>query len=465
MRNTNHQRERLLIKHGRVIDGTGREPAKQMSVLIAEGKIAAMGSQAEQEAKGQAKDITVINAQGKTVMPGLIDAHVHITYGEISSPEQYYYASPAYGALRSAWHAQKVLRAGVTSMVEPNGVWNIGVALRDAIASGMVEGPRMITAGPALQTQTATGMPSWRLEAPLPLGNLVNTKDEMIRTVRRQITDGADIIKVIGSADCSTGNAVNDIEVQTFSFEELKAITDEVHRLRRKVIVHARVGSAAADAARAGVDCIFHASFLSEEDLEAVATSGVPVLPALTLLANIAEWGKEVGTPQGYIDVCKREMDCAVEVLPQLRKAGVRFVMGSESGFSLTPYGHWHARELEISVKYLGFTPMEAILTATRNGAYLFDLEDRMGTLEVGKIADVLIVDGDPLADITVLQDRQCLMVIKNGQLVDNTRPWPERQPPRFESVPYMSAMPLTQDKVRHQAAKNNVARRRLASA
>ena len=450
----NHQKEKVLIKNGRLIDGIGKEPVDQVPLLIADGKIVAIGRQAEQEVKGRSKQVTVIDAQGKTVMPGLIDAHVHITYGEIRSPEQYYYAGPAYGALRAAWNIPKVLWAGVTSMVEPNGVWNIGVALRDAIAAGMVEGPRMVTAGRALIPQMATGMPSVLLEAPLPLGEIVNTKDEMISAVRRQIADGVDIIKVIGSADRTTGNAVNDIEVQTLSFEELKAIADEVHRLGRKVIVHARVGSAAADAARAGVDCIFHASFLSDADLEVLVRSKVPICPTLTFLVNTVEFGKEVGSPQGFIDSCKRELDCAVKVLSEAHKSGVVFVAGSESGFEITPYGHWHARELEIFVKYLGFDPMEAILTATRNSAYLFNGGDQIGTLEAGKAADLLIVDGDPLRDITVLQDRQRLTVIKGGQLVDNTQPWPERQAPRFESVPYLSLMLLTQDKVRHPLAK-----------
>lgn len=462
MLQANNKKAKLLIKDGKVIDGI-RPASEQMSLLIADGKIVAVGKEAEEEAK-RAKEVKVIDAGGKTVMPGLIDAHVHITYGEIRSPEQYYYASPAYAALRAAWNARKVLWAGVTSMVEPNGVWNVGVAVRDAIASGMVEGPRMVTAGPALVTQTAIGMPSWRLEAPLPLGNVVNTKEEMIRAVRRQITDGVDIIKVIGSADCSTGNAVNDIEVQTFSLEELRAITEEVHRLGRKVIVHARVGSAAADAARAGVDCIFHASFLSEADLEAIVGSGVPVCPTLTFLANIAEWGKEVGAPQGYIDVCKREFEVAIKVLAQAHKAGVRFVAGSESGFEVTPYGHWHARELEIFVKHLGMSPMEAILSATRNSAYLLGLEGRVGALEVGREGDVLIVDGDPLKDIAVLQDVGRLTVIKGGRVVDKSGLWPERRAPRFESVPYMSLRPLTRDRVQGKA-EQAISKKRLASA
>ncbi|MBM3573100.1 MAG: amidohydrolase family protein, partial [Alphaproteobacteria bacterium] len=215
----------------------------------------------------------------------------HITYGDATNREELsFYTSPQYGALRAAHNARKVLRAGVTSMADPISISNIGVALRDGIRSGIVEGPRLVTAGRALSTAQASGYPN-RLHpadgfaSGVPLAG----KDEIVREIRKQVNDGVDFIKVMGSCESTSGNSFDTKEYQTFSYGELETIMDEAHRLGRKVAVHARSGPAAADVARAGADWIFHCSFMTEKHLEVIHRTRRVICPTLTYLANAAD--------------------------------------------------------------------------------------------------------------------------------------------------------------------------------
>jgi imidazolonepropionase-like amidohydrolase len=393
----------------------------------------------------------VIDAEGKTVMPGLIDSHCHINYGEVETEEELDLYTPLeYRALRAAWNAEKVLRAGVTSICDPGSTGVVSVAVRDAIEAGMFPGPRMTAGGRYLSThQSITDFyPSWIGVPPTSSGVLTRTRDEMVLEVRRQAKDGFDVIKIGGSGQ-SLFNVYSDSEVDAFTLDELKVIVDEAHRLGRLVTSHARPGTAAANAARAGVDWIQHASYMSDADLEIVARSGRAICPTWTLYANLIDWGKDFGVPPAVVDQFKRELDVAVKVLRRAHEAGVPLMAGTDSGFALTPYGHWHARELELFVEYLGLSPMEAIVTATRNNARALRNASEVGTLEPGKLADILIVDGDPLTQIGILQDRSRLVcILKGGVPVDTTRPWPERRVWSYEKAMILSRGLLTRDAV-----------------
>jgi imidazolonepropionase-like amidohydrolase len=171
-----------------------------------------------------------------------------------------------------------------------------------------------------------------------------------------------------------------------------------------------------------------------------VVKAGAPICPAWTLVANIAEWGHEFGTPPALRDEFRRELDVAVKVIRRAHEAGVILLVGTDSGFAATPYGDWHARELELFVRLLDFSPMEAIVAATRNNALTLRNGSEVGTLEPGKLADILVVDGDPLRDITVLADRRRLaMIIQNGRPVDTSGPWPERKVWPYERTMMLS--------------------------
>jgi imidazolonepropionase-like amidohydrolase len=449
----------LLIRDGNVLDGTGSSVRRNCSVLVKNGIIVQLGEDAEAHSTSL-KDISVIDARGKTVMPGLIDAHCHITYGNANSDQDMMAnTTPEFGALRAAWSCGQVLSAGVTSLSEPNSLHNIGAALRDAVKSGMVEGPNIISAGAGIAPPYATGWGNWMRG--YTGVTVVENLDEAVKAVRRQVNEGVDFIKIFGSAEAVTGNAsLMAGELVAFSLRELQGMVEEAHRLGRKVAVHARAGQAVADAARAGADWIFHASFTTEAQLEVVAKSGAVVFPTLTLLANMGEWGHTVGVSAHLISLCQTELKAAAKILSQARKLGVPLAIGSEAGFSVTPYGEWHAREMELFVEHLGYSPMEAIVGMTRDNARILGFE-KIGVIAQGMAGDVIVVNGDPLADIRIFQDRtRIVAVIRNGEPVDLARARRDRRPMPYEKFHPYATQQLTAEKVRPSAPTSAPGRR-----
>jgi len=446
---------KILIRGGALIDGNGGPPLGEGALLIEGERIRAVGARREVEKGLELRDpaLRIIDADGKAIMPGLIDSHCHINYGEPETEEELDLYTPVeYRALRAVWNAQKVLRAGVTSICDPGSTGLVSVAARDAIEAGMFEGPRVTAGGRYLSThQSITDYyPTWIGVPETSSGVLTQTRDEMVGEIRRQVKQGVDVIKIAGSGQ-SLFNVYASSDVEAFTLDELRVIVDEAHRLGRKVTTHARSGRATSDAARAGVDWIQHASFMSDDDLNEVLKAGTPICPTWTLLANAIDWGDRFRVPPPLIDEFRRELEVGVKALRRAHEAGVKLMMGSEAGFAITPYGHWHARELELFVRHLGMSPMEAILTATRNNTLALRNGSEVGSLETGKLADVLVVDGDPLRDIRVLQDRSRLAVIvRGGTVVDTDRPWPERRIWPYERTLTLGGL-MTQEAVSRQ--------------
>lgn len=449
---------RYLITGGSVLDATGSKPKKKTALFIEDGRIAKIGR--EEAVKAHAAKVCgnacrTIDATGKTVMPGMIDVHVHTSYGDVTSAEELnLYASGEYRALRGALNIRKVLRAGVTSLVDPGGTWRVATALRDAVNAGMIEGPRMKVASQYLTTYNGIGsvFPTW-VEHPVSAFSVMcNTRDELVKEVRRQVRDSVDVIKVSGDGDVlrSEGGMGGSL-----TLDDLKAVSEITHLLGKRCTIHARGRRAARDAVEAGFDWIIHASYIEEEDVDAFLETGTPINPTLVLLANVVEWGPDLGCPAPILEGLKRELDAAHRNLSRAHRAGVTMMAGSDSGQSSVPYGEWHARELEIMQDVLGMSAMEAIQTGTRNAAFALGMEDRIGTLEEGKYADVLVVDGDPLADITVLQDKERLdVVMKDGEIVDTRTPLPQPRIHRWEKPQRIWSDPrtATQEFVRTEA-------------
>lgn len=418
----------LLIEHGDVLDCTGMPPMPNASVLVRNDRVHSVGRDVSGADVPRHEPLTILDATAKTVMPGLIDAHCHMTYGESRTEEEIdLYTSAELRTLKAAFNAQKVLRAGVTGISQPGGSYYIGVGLREAIADGIVQGPRMTSAGRYITT--SNGLTDWYPDSVgVPAGSigiLANTLPEMVNEVRRQIKNGVDLIKL---ADSPFG------DYQAFTTDELKAISDLVHQLGKRITIHAR-GSAEVGAANdAGIDWIMHGNVMTDDVIDKLATKNTPLVPTLLLLANIVDWGERVGAPTELRDGMARALDKTADTLHRAHAAGVTFVMGTDSGFSVNPYGEWHARELELLMTYAGLTSMEAIQAGTRNAAVTLNLEGQIGTLTPGHIADILIVDGDPLADIRVLQDKRRIeTVIQSGKPVvfDETalrRRWPHHR-------------------------------------
>jgi len=411
----------LLIENGNVIDGQGSPAANGTSVLVKDDRIAAVGADATRDQVPRGDSVEVIDASDRTVMPGLIDVHCHMTYGEaLANEEIEIYTGVEQRTLVAAWNLNKVLRAGVTSISQPGGTYNIGVALRDGIDSGMLQGPRMTTAGRYIATANSLTGKAYGREIGdghgpgNPGGSLsvlANTRDEMLREVRLQVREGVDLIKL---ADSPFG------EYQAFTDDEMKAIFDLVHQLNRKVTIHAR-GSAEVNAAvNAGADWIMHGNIMTDDVIENLAGSKITLVPTLLLLANIADFGAHFGAPAGLRDGCKRMLETTAETLHKTHDAGVIFGSGTDTGFGIIPFGEWHARELELLVTYVGLSPAEAIVAGTRNGAKMMNLEGQLGQLTPGALADIIVVKGDPVKDITVLQNKRNIeVVIKNGTIVE----------------------------------------------
>lgn len=408
----------LLILNGMVIDGTGAPPFAA-AVLICGNEIKAVGEQALAQAALLA-ECARFDATGMTVMPGLIDAHCHISFDEVSSNDElFFHRRQSLAAIIAATNARKLLTAGVTGFFDADSIFELGIDVRDAIDAGVIEAPRMTTGAYAMLT--SVGGTAGRLipeEGIIGYGKVVRTMDEIRIEVRRQIKAGADWIKVHVTGLVPRQRSAG--ELQVWSAEELKLVCDVAHDLGTPVVGHCRGGKSVLSAAKAGFDMLLHATGMDEAAMEAVADRKIPIAPTFTFQANLADYGSVVGADPFLQDLFRREIADNAAPLQAMHKAGVPILCGSESGFSLTPYGEWHYRELEVLVRDIGLTPLEAIRSATFEGARALRLEGRVGEIAAGKLADVIVVDGDPSKDVTVLGRRERLkLVVANGRQID----------------------------------------------
>lgn len=430
----------ILVTGGTLIDGTGSPARPSTDVLVEPDRIVAVG---EDAASSAVADATVIDAAGKTVMPGLIDSHVHCTFDDvISNDELFFHRDPTIAAFATAKNLQKILRSGVTSIMDPDTLFEMGPRIRDSITAGLIEGPRMKTGVQALMT--SVGGTAGNLvpdDGTVGYARITNTRDEMITWTRRHIKMGADWIKIHATGSIPTKPG----EVAVWSEDEMRVVCDTAHELGIPVAAHCRNAESTTWAARAGVDLILHASFMDDDGLEAVIANRSAICPTFTFLANLADFGARVNASPGMEDVFRGEIQATGKMMRKAYDAGVPILCGSESGFALTPYGHWHGREMEVLVEALDLTPLEAITCATKNNAIAMQAEGQVGTIEPDRWADVIVVDGDPLVDIRVLNDRRCMSaVISRGELVDLDRPWPEWEHVKGWKVGGWAAEPLT---------------------
>ncbi|WP_397475864.1 amidohydrolase family protein [Pusillimonas sp.] len=405
-----------------LIDGTGSAPIENATIRIEGGRIAAIWQGGVRPPEHDEPADETQDISGKTIVPGLIDAHCHISYGEGKSAEEVdIYGGAEWATVRAVWNAGKVLKSGVTTFCDPGSTWNVAVSCRDAVNNGMFEGPRIFAAGRHISADGgfADYFPSW-LGMPVSAeGVLCSTPDEMRREVRRQVKNRVDLIKISGDSQAQDSS----LDVgPCFSDEELQCVVSTAHDLGRKVTIHSRYAKTVAAAARAGVDWVIHASFMDKGDISLLLDKQISICPTLTYTANIVQHGRDVGVDPNYIEIKKRELDSLVETQTRAVEAGIPLMAGSESGFAVTPYGQWHARELELMVELLGMKPLQAITAGTYTNALAFGWDGEVGSLQPGRWADLLVLDGDPLADIRVLGDPDRISsVYKGGMVVDRT--------------------------------------------
>jgi imidazolonepropionase-like amidohydrolase len=245
----------------------------------------------------------------------------------------------------------------------------------------------------------------------------------MIAEVRRQVKNGVDFIKL---ADSPYG------EFQSFRDEELQVIADLAHQLKRRCTIHARGDAEMNAAVRAGFDWVMHGNVMRQETVDLLAETQTPLVPTLLLLENWAEHGELLGAPRFISDACRRMLERTHESLHMAHDAGARFVVGTDTGFAMTPYGEFHANELELLMKYAGLSELEAIQAGTSNAGITLNLEGEVGIIAPGKLADLLVVDGDPSEDIRVLQDRSKIeTIVLDGEIVEidpELESWPNER-------------------------------------
>ncbi len=407
----------LVIRNGTLIDGSGGAPVANEAIVVDGNRIRSTGGLPPDLNLEDRSNVRVIDASGQWIMPGLIDGHCHLSFGFPNMPRSPLAKgtiSAEFSTLRAARNLRKVLRSGVTSVAAPGGTWFIDVALRDAVKAGLIEGPRIHCAGRFIVTYggITDNEPSWVGTPEHTVGKLCNNVTDMITEVRRQCKHGVDFIKL---ADSRFG------ETQTISREELSAVVDEAHRRNARVTIHSRGSGSTKAAAEAGVDWILHADLASERDLDAVAESGSRLMPTATFLFQAVELGEKMGREPGQVDQIKRHRDSVSHVLERCRALGIKVLSGTDSGNSPPmAYGELHANEAELLVRHGGYTPLEAISVCTRDNAWVVGLEGEAGEVKEGKLADIIMLDADPVADIRVLQGgRRVTTVIKDGLLVD----------------------------------------------
>jgi imidazolonepropionase-like amidohydrolase len=412
----------VALVGGTLIDGTGSSPVDDATVVFFDGRISDAGPADTTEVPPGAETIDVA---GMTVIPGLMDTHIHLKMGlddpwkvkDLRVPVDLDMPLTLIG-IKGLARAQLALGMGFTTLRDAGDIGHLGVSLRDSIASGLVEGPRILACG---ENFSATGgttdfLPDWIVRRDVP-PRVFDGVTELRRAVRTLAKNRVDWIKFI-----ATGTLGPTALEQEYSDEEIAAIVDESHARGKPVAAHACFGKGANALARAGVDSIEHGCALDEETLALMLERDIFLVPTLSLFASIVRDGVELDLPARVIEAAKVKLDEHVASFQRALAAGVSLAAGSDIGSPACAHGR-SARELSLMVEF-GMSPLQAIRTATRESARLLRIDDLVGTLTAGRRADLVVVDGDPVADIRVLEDeRRIALVVRDGRIVRDRRP------------------------------------------
>src|SRR5205809_5500428 len=395
------------IKFGKLVDGTGRVFTNAV-VIVEDDRVRSVTSGNASIPSGA----EVIDLSRYTGIPGLIDAHTHITYywDGITTPRYEPPRHPAVTAFLAQENAQKALEAGVTTIRNLNSVDGIDLAMRDLINMGKMIGPRMFVSGLGIRITRSTAPPA-------PIGIMADGVDAVIHAVRQVIASGADWVKMYGS----TGGFDGVTQAQTFTFEEMKAAVDATHALGKKIAIHSYGPGGARDAVRAGTDSLAHATDMDDQTIAEMVKRKTYYAPTIDHNQYYVENADTVyhfppGTKPRMLDYIQRNFETARKAF----QAGVHMIVGSDA-----VYNGWglNMRELDWFVK-MGMTPAQALRTATTEPATMLGMEKSIGAVAPGFYADIVAVEGDPLANISAVSKRENVRwVMKAGRVVvDKTK-------------------------------------------
>lgn len=405
------------ISNGTLIDGTGAAPIPDATVIVRDGRIEFAGS--TRQAPLIERSAADIDARGGTIMPGLIEAHFHPTYFNIETLVDLDIKYPVeYVTLLAACNVKLALECGYTSARSGGSLFNIDVWLKQALENDLMPGPRLASSG--REICGVGGLMDWnpdfRKIGMEGLVLLINGADEARAAVRKLVKDGVEWVKTYPTGDAASPDA-NDHHTLCMTFEEMNAVVSTAHNHGLKVTGHCRATEGIKNALRAGYDTLEHGTFVDDEALDMILEKNTPVIPALYFELASIERGPEFGLPPRVIDGHKETLEGGTESARRILKAGGRIGLGGDYGFGWNPHGQY-ARELTFFVKHVGFTPLETLTCATKTGAEILGRDHELGTLEMGKLADILIVDGDVLANIAILEDRRRFIAVMQGGIV-----------------------------------------------
>jgi len=384
---------------GPVITGTG-QILEHATILVEDNKIVKV-------ANGDINippRATKIPLNGMTLLPGFIDSHVHICIDGSPDPlSTTLKETQTTTTLKAAGFARCTLMAGVTTIRDMGGRNGIDLGIKEAINSGLIPGPRMLVSG---QLICMTGGHGWQI------GFEANGPDEVRRAAREQIKVGADIIKLMATGGVMTPSVEPGSE--QFTVEEMQAGVEEAHKAGKKTATHAMGTRGIRNALKAGIDSIEHGVYLDAETVALMVERKVTLIPTVSALYHIVTKGVEAGIPDYAVEKTLAVKPHHLASIGLAREAGVKIAMGTDAGTPFNLHGH-NLNEVKLLVEWCDFSPMEAIESATRIAAEALGLDNQIGTIAEGKLADLVLVAGNPLDDIDLLCHPESIHLVMQG--------------------------------------------------
>ncbi len=403
----------ILFTNARLLDATGEPPQDDMAVIVDGEKISWIGPSHQAQAP---EDAQVIDVGGKTLMPGMIDVHMHICQGTIPNPIAEYTEIIPLTAIRGTVQARAVLDSGYTTIRNLGALGYADVAVKEAINQGIVKGPRVLASGEMVMTEGSSERGYMRPEVQIAESGIFVGTDGARRAVRAQVYNGADVIKLIASGRVGS-NAYSMPWDTEMTQDEMEAICDEAHRWGKKVAAHAYSAASVSACVMAGVDSIEHGAMIDEPTIALMAERGAALVPTMTAFNNYLLPGAEERFPAYRLARGRPMAQLQRGNFQKYLEYGLKIATGSDGPRPGSLPGS-SALEMQLLVD-AGMTPMQAIQAATKNAAEVLDLGNDIGTVEQGKLADLIVVDGDPLEDIKILKDRVHIhVVMKGGEIV-----------------------------------------------
>lgn len=406
----------LLLKNATIIDGTGNAPIQNGSVVVE-------GERIKEILPGLPgripPDATVVDCRHQTLLPGLIDAHVHVGAVEANIMDQQRRNYASLLIIRALKVLKETLDQGFTTIREAGGA---DPGFREAVRQGYVQGPRLFVAGYPLSQTGGHGDPRLPTEIRPPLQDLAGIAtrvcdgvDEVRRAAREQLRTGVDHIKIMAGGGAMSPS--DEIDTSQYSIEELKAAVSEAQAVGSYVMAHVYSSRSILNCTAAGVRTLEHGNLLDEQAARAIKDTGAFLVPTLVTYEITPRLGKELGIPENNIRKMIEARERGLEALAVAHRVGVKIASGSDL---LGPMQVYKGMELELKSRVLG--PMGAIVATTRTNAELLRKEKDLGTIEAGKLADFILINGDPLKDMTLFQQYQekITLIIQGGRVYKN---------------------------------------------